>query len=75
MPFALPFPDIDPVLVSFELFGVTLALRWYALAYIAGLLIGWQVIVALCRRPASGAARRRCGPRRSTTCSPGSWWA
>jgi phosphatidylglycerol---prolipoprotein diacylglyceryl transferase len=61
MPFALPFPDIDPVLVSIELFGVTLALRWYALAYVAGLVIGWQVIAALCRRPAlwGGAAPMR----------------
>jgi phosphatidylglycerol:prolipoprotein diacylglycerol transferase len=52
MPFVLPFPDIDPVLVSVELFGVTLAIRWYALAYIAGLVLGWRYIVALCRRPA-----------------------
>jgi phosphatidylglycerol---prolipoprotein diacylglyceryl transferase len=51
MPFVLPFPAIDPVLVSFEVFGLTLAIRWYALAYIAGLLIGWRLIVALCRRP------------------------
>lgn len=35
--FVLPFPQIDPVLVEFG----PLAIRWYALAYIAGLLIGW----------------------------------
>ena len=40
MPFALPFPDIDPVLVAVRLFGLDLAIRWYALAYIAGLLLG-----------------------------------
>jgi phosphatidylglycerol---prolipoprotein diacylglyceryl transferase len=34
---ALPFPDIDPVLVHIGPF----ALRWYALAYIAGILLGW----------------------------------
>lgn len=34
---ALPFPVIDPVLVSFG----PIAIRWYALAYIAGFLFGW----------------------------------
>ena len=48
----LPFPDIDPVLVSFRVFGVELAIRWYALAYIAGLLLGWRYVAALIRRPA-----------------------
>lgn len=33
----LPFPAIDPVLVSIGPF----AIRWYALAYIAGILLGW----------------------------------
>jgi phosphatidylglycerol:prolipoprotein diacylglycerol transferase len=34
---ALPFPDIDPVLVAIGPFAV----RWYALAYICGILLGW----------------------------------
>jgi len=34
---ALPFPNIDPVLIEIGPF----ALRWYALAYIAGLVLGW----------------------------------
>jgi phosphatidylglycerol:prolipoprotein diacylglycerol transferase len=33
----LPFPAFDPVLVSFGPF----AIRWYALAYICGILLGW----------------------------------
>ena len=33
----LPFPDVDPVLVRLGPF----AIRWYALAYIAGILLGW----------------------------------
>jgi phosphatidylglycerol:prolipoprotein diacylglycerol transferase len=38
MPLALlPYPRFDPVLVSFGPF----AIRWYALAYIAGILLGW----------------------------------
>jgi phosphatidylglycerol---prolipoprotein diacylglyceryl transferase len=39
----IPFPHIDPVLVQIGPF----ALRWYALAYIAGILIGWLLARAL----------------------------
>ena len=44
---ALPFPNIDPEIFAFDVFGFNFALRWYALAYIGGLLIGWRVIVRL----------------------------
>jgi len=38
MPFlALPFPSFDPIAVSVGPFAV----RWYALAYIVGILLGW----------------------------------
>lgn len=30
------FPDISPEIFSFELFGINLALRWYAVSYILG---------------------------------------
>ena len=43
----LPFPNIDPV--AFE--AGPLVVRWYALAYIFGLLIGWKYAVWLNRRP------------------------
>ena len=33
----IPFPSFDPVLVSIGPF----AIRWYALAYICGILLGW----------------------------------
>lgn len=36
--FSIPFPAIDPVLLQIGPF----AIRWYALAYVAGLLIGWR---------------------------------
>jgi len=35
--FLIPFPAFDPVLVRLG----PLAVRWYALAYIAGILLGW----------------------------------
>ncbi|MEM0922199.1 MAG: prolipoprotein diacylglyceryl transferase [Pseudomonadota bacterium] len=48
---AIPFPEIDPALIRFELFGLEVALRWYALAYIGGLLIGWWLMLRLMKRP------------------------
>lgn len=49
--FLIPFSDISPDLFSFEIGGVTIALRWYALAYIAGLLLAWRWCAALVGRP------------------------
>lgn len=50
---AIPFPDISSEVFSVELFGAHLALRWYALAYLAGLVGGFLVIRRLMRRPAA----------------------
>ncbi len=47
----IPFPDISNEIFSVTVFGVTLALRWYALAYLAGLVAGWRIIMALMARP------------------------
>ncbi|MBK8174282.1 MAG: prolipoprotein diacylglyceryl transferase [Rhodospirillales bacterium] len=38
MTFAIAYPVIDPILVQIGPF----AIRWYALAYLVGLLLGWQ---------------------------------
>ena len=46
MTFVLPFPVIDPVLISFGPFVI----RWYALAYIFGLLLGWRLMRRLVAR-------------------------
>ena len=48
----IPFPAISPEIFAIEIGGLTFALRWYALAYIAGLLIGWRLVVAAISRPA-----------------------
>ncbi len=48
----MQFPDISNEIFSVTFFGITLSLRWYALAYIAGILGGWRAAVALVRRPA-----------------------
>ena len=39
--FAIPFPDISPVLVEIPLGFTTLPIRWYALAYIVGIWLGY----------------------------------
>lgn len=51
MQLAIAFPPLSPDIVSVELFGLTLALRWYALAYIFGLLLGWRFVAMLMARP------------------------
>ncbi|MDT1062956.1 prolipoprotein diacylglyceryl transferase [Paracoccus sp. CPCC 101403] len=48
----IPFPDISPEIFTIHLFGLSLSLRWYALAYLVGLILGWRIIVGLMRRPA-----------------------
>lgn len=49
---ALPFPDMSPEIFTISLFGFSFALRWYALAYIVGILIGWRIAVLAVRRAA-----------------------
>jgi phosphatidylglycerol---prolipoprotein diacylglyceryl transferase len=44
----MPFPDIDPIAFSLG----PLVIRWYALAYIAGLVGGWYVARRLTQAPA-----------------------
>jgi len=49
MPWLLiPYPDIDPVLVHIG----PVAIRWYALAYIFGILFGWAYARAIIRSTA-----------------------
>ncbi len=49
---AIPFPDIGAELFSIEIGNFTFALRWYALAYIVGIFIGWRVCLAAVTRSA-----------------------
>lgn len=48
---AIPFPDISPEIFSVTLGGMDFALRWYALAYIVGILLGWRLALVTLRRP------------------------
>jgi len=42
----LPFPNFSPIAIEIG----PLAIRWYALAYMAGLLLGWFWVVQLLKR-------------------------
>ena len=53
----LPFPDFDPVAIAIG----PLAIRWYALAYIAGLLAGWWWAARLARLPGSAVPPAKLG--------------
>lgn len=47
---ALAFPAIDPVLISFG----PIAIRWYAISYLAGFVLGWWYCMVLARANAAG---------------------
>ena len=50
--FVIPFPAINPIALGpYALGPFSIAIRWYALAYIVGLLIGWRYCLALADRP------------------------
>ncbi len=54
--FVIPYPAIDPVLFEigpYAVFGqeIAFAIRWYALAYIGGLLLGWRYVRMLVQGP------------------------
>jgi phosphatidylglycerol---prolipoprotein diacylglyceryl transferase len=51
----VPFPDIDPILIQIGPF----AIRWYALAYITGLIFGWRYLMKLADTDAIWAPKPR----------------
>lgn len=52
----IPFPDIGTELFAIDIGSFRFALRWYALAYIVGLLVGWRICLQAIKRPALWAA-------------------
>ncbi|HEX4767447.1 MAG TPA: prolipoprotein diacylglyceryl transferase [Lichenihabitans sp.] len=59
MLFVLPYPVIDPVLVDVGPFPI----RWYALAYVAGIVLGWAYMRALVRSDRLWAGAPRPTPQ------------
>ncbi len=44
------FPDISPEIFTIKIGSVEFALRWYAMSYIVGLLLGWKLAALATRR-------------------------
>lgn len=60
MIFAIPFPAIGPNALEIgPIGGFGFAIRWYALAYIVGILAGWWLGKRLCIRPPPVATGRQ----------------
>jgi phosphatidylglycerol:prolipoprotein diacylglycerol transferase len=55
---AISYPAIDPVALQIG----PIAIRWYGLAYITGLLLGWRYTVWLARQPRFNPAGSRPTP-------------
>jgi phosphatidylglycerol:prolipoprotein diacylglycerol transferase len=58
MPIVIPYPSIDPVLVDLG----PVPIRWYALAYIAGLMLGWAYARLFVEKPELWGASPRLEP-------------
>ncbi len=48
--FALAYPAIDPILIEIG----PIAIRWYSLAYVVGILLSWRYMTRLIRRSPAG---------------------
>jgi len=49
----IPYPVIDPIAIAIGPFVI----RWYALAYIVGLLLGWRFCLWVAKRPPAVASQ------------------
>jgi len=55
MSYVLPFPTFDPVAIDLG----PIVIRWYALAYIAGIVLGWIFARRLVKTPSLWGTRER----------------
>ncbi|MHC8508799.1 MAG: prolipoprotein diacylglyceryl transferase [Rhodospirillales bacterium] len=55
--FTLVYPAVDPIALQIG----PVAVRWYGLAYLSGLLIGWALMRRMCARSPSGATPEDIG--------------
>ncbi|MEM7765916.1 MAG: prolipoprotein diacylglyceryl transferase [Pseudomonadota bacterium] len=49
---ALAFPEFSPAIFTIDVGPLYFPIRWYALAYLVGLLLAWRYAVSLVARPA-----------------------
>lgn len=59
----LPFPNIDPVMVSIgPIFGIgPINIHWYAMGYIVGIMLGWVYIARILSHPPYWTGRAHGG--------------
>ena len=55
---AIFLPQFDPDLITFEVGGINLAIRWYAIAYVLGFLVAWKWSLALLRQSELWSGRK-----------------
>jgi phosphatidylglycerol:prolipoprotein diacylglycerol transferase len=58
---AIDFDDLhlNPVLLHIHLFGRDLFdIKWYSIAYIAGIVVGWMYLMRMLRAPGAPMAKR-----------------
>ena len=48
----LTFPQINPIILSIDFFGMSLSLRYYSLSYIVGIIIAWWIIYKITKTEA-----------------------
>ena len=63
------FPAIDPVAIELG----PLVIRWYALAYVAGILLGWRLAMRLAARPGTAVLPREVDDLAAPVLPPCSW--
>ncbi|MEM8825637.1 MAG: prolipoprotein diacylglyceryl transferase [Pseudomonadota bacterium] len=56
----IDYPNIDPIwfTIPLPIDGFDIPIRWYSLAYIAGIVVAWWYLMKLIRRPGSPMAKR-----------------
>jgi phosphatidylglycerol:prolipoprotein diacylglycerol transferase len=55
-PLLIEFPEFDPVAIALG----PITIRWYALAYITGIVLGWQLMKVIARRPPKVMSDEQC---------------
>ena len=43
--------EVSPIIFDFNIFGINFALRWYALAYVLGIIIAWTLLISMSKKP------------------------
>jgi phosphatidylglycerol:prolipoprotein diacylglycerol transferase len=56
LPLLIDYPEFNPVAIALG----PITIRWYALAYITGIVLGWQLMKVIARRPPRLMSDEQC---------------